>query len=68
MARQGLSDELFQLVCKDISAHLFPVSILIVLLFYAQLAVILYGVLSGRFGLRRRVLLYMRGRDMSFIA
>ena len=61
MARQGLSAEASRQTYENISAYLSPVSVLIILLFYTQLAVIIYGVLSGRFGLRRRVLLYMTG-------
>lgn len=68
MARQGLSDEMFKLVQEGISAYLSPVTALIILLFYTQLAVILYGVLSGRFGLRRRVLLYIPGITLAATA
>lgn len=65
---QGLSYETFKLVRESISAYLLPVSVLIILLFYTQLAVILYGVLGGKFGLRRRVLLYMAGITLASAA
>lgn len=68
MARQGLSDEQFKLVHEGLSAYLSPMTVLIIVLFYTQLAVILYVVLSGRFGLRRRILLYMFGVTLAVTA